>query len=400
MKKKPNILHIANDEKFVSAAKILFEKAFPGSNYFYIVKPPADPPLKYVSRGSCIETVVLGKGAIDILNEKSLKADAVVLHGIDKVKGTILDQAVDKGKFAGIIFGAELYNKSVAGDDYLGDLTRSEKERLDRLNPIDIIKSLYRFLAYRNSKKKVNNLSLQDFTRQLTFIGTHYPESLIKWKEKGVISDKVDTFHFSYYPMEHIVADEKLRASGSSILLGNSASFTNNHLEIMHFLKNIGVEKKRILAPLSYGNSRYAKRIEKKGRSLFGEHFTAVKEYLSLDEYNKLIAECEIVVMNHMRSQGLGSTLAAIYMGARVFLNETEIYRYFSSIGCKVFKIQDELKDQLKHGTPLKPDIINRNRELIRAHFSEEQLVSSIRSSFSLRYNFSVNEPQNPPPRI
>ena len=203
---------------------------------------------------------------------------------------------------------------------------------------------------------------------------------------------------FSYYPIEFIVNNEDLRATGNSILLGNSASYTNNHLELMHFLKEIGVNDRTLKVPLSYGNSRYAKKIEKKGSSLFGSNFVAIKDYLSLEEYNKCIASCEVVVMNHLRSQGLGSTLAAIYMGARVFLNETEIYRFFNSIGCKVFAIKDDLEDQLKHGSPLTKETINRNRKLIRDHFSETRIVNDIRKSFNKRYKFDLLQPKDESP--
>lgn len=388
MKRKPEILHLANDEKFVFAAKFLFEKAFPGSNHFLLIKPPADPPPRYVARQPGIETVVLGEGAMSLMRTKLNNADAVVLHGIDQVKGTLLDQTTDKEKFSGIIFGAELYNKSITGDDYLGEETRGEKRRIERFRPIDIIKEVYRFMAYRGARKAIKNIPLQDVLQQLTFIGTHYPGSLEKWKQRGVLSTTADTFHFSYYPLELIIPDNNLQATGKNILIGNSASFTNNHLEMMYYLKNLGIENKGIKVPLSYGNSRYAKKIEKVGKSLFGESFTAVKKYLTYEDYNELIAECEVVIMNHRRSQGLGSTLAALYLGARVFLNETDLYRYFISIGCKVFSIQKELENELINGSSLKPEVIERNRRLLRAQFSEEVIVSSIQTSFEKRYHF------------
>lgn len=389
-RKSKKILHIANDEKFIKAAKILFEQAFPGSNHFIVIKPPADPPLRYIVPQPGIETVVLGKGGVKKMSIRAEEADAVVLHGIDRVKGTLLDRSNDKDKFSGIIFGSELYNESVAGDDYLGPKTRRVKMQLDRPAPLDIIKKIYRLVAYRNSRDEVTDIPLQELTRQLTFIGTHYPASLEKWMQKGVLSNSADTFHFSYYPLEQIIPDDTLRVSGGNILLGNSASFTNNHLEIMDYLKEMGIKEKGIVVPLGYGYSRYAKKVEKEGRSLFGNRFRVENRYLPYEEYNKLIAECEIVIMNHLRSQALGTTLAALYLGARVFLNETDLYRYFKSIDCKVFSIQDELKDELANGAPLEPHIIENNRVQIRARFSEAAIVRGIQNSFKVRYGFDV----------
>lgn len=390
-KKSPKILHIVNDEKFISAAGLLFEKAFPGSNHFLIIKPPADPPLKYVDPNTVIETVVLGQGAIKQMIVRVKDADAVVMHGIDRVKGTLLDRSEDKKKFSGIIFGAELYNESVTGDDYLGPKTRRVKKQLDRPGLLDMAKKIYRAVAYRNSKNEVKNIPRHEVTRQLRCIGTHYPASLEKWKRIGAISNTVETFHFSYYPLELIIPDDTLRVTGKNILVGNSASYTNNHFEILDLLKETGIKERSIVLPLGYGKSRYAKTVEKKGKSLFEKQFRAEKQYLPYEAFNKLIADCEIVVMNHKRSQALGTTLAALYLGARVFLNDTDVYRYFSSIGCKVFSIRDELKDELINGAPLEPEVIENNRNCIRAWFSEDVIVRGIQTSFNDRYDFDVN---------
>jgi hypothetical protein len=392
MGKSFNILHVANDEKFINTAYSLFEEAFPGANKVTIVKPPADPPLRYIKTVSGMETVVVGQGAIEKLIEQANRSDFVVLHGIDKVKGTLLLSSENREKFAGIIFGGELYNESVTGDDYLGGKTREIKEKISKRRFYDLLKSVYRTIFYRDSRNEITDAGLEEIFGNLYVYGTHFPESLDKWICKEFIPPTAESFHFSYFPIDHIVCDETLRCTGKNIFLGNSASLTNNHFEILEKLKNIGISNRQIIAPLSYGDPRYANEIKNAGTSMFGRQFKAVNSYMALEDYNRMISDCEIVIMNHYRSQALGTTLASLYLGAKVFLNDTEVYRYLTSVGCNVYLIDESLEEELIGNEPLPKSVVARNRSILRSRFSSKVLVSSIRSFFKDRFNSSIAE--------
>lgn len=387
-KKKPVILHLANDEKFINTAYELFDKAFPDCNRFIIIKPPAAPPLQYVESKPGISSVVIGRDAIDIMKAEASRADAVVLHGIDVEKGAVFLSSDNKDKYAGIIFGAELYNERMSGNDYLLKKTRSFKRLSEKMKPIDYIRKIYRFFAYRGAHDEFQDVELLKVFANLSWFGTHSPESHQKWIDRNIISKNTEYFHFSYFPLERIVPEPELRVHGNSILLGNSAAPTNNHVEILDLLKKTGTGNRNIITPLSYGNERYAGRVIESGKQMFGDKFETVDSFLSLKQYAYLISQCEIVIMNHLRSQAFGTTLVAIYLGAKVFLNNTDAYRYFSSIGCKVFLIEESLPQHLRESAPLAREIVEKNREILQLSFSQKKLVKEIKTAFTRKFNF------------
>ena len=109
---------------------------------------------------------------------------------------------------------------------------------------------------------------------------------------------------------------------GPNLLLGNSATPTNNHLEAFELIrKRIDLQGRKLVVPLSYGDPHYAELVIHVGRQQFGNAFVALRDFMARDDYIALLASCGVVVMNHRRQQALGNLLIAGQMGARCFLD-------------------------------------------------------------------------------
>ena len=66
-----------------------------------------------------------------------------------------------------------------------------------------------------------------------------------------------------------------------NILVGNSATPENNHVEAFEFIQsNIDWQCRKIYCPLSYGDNNYANKIKNIGFELFGENFIPVMTVL------------------------------------------------------------------------------------------------------------------------
>ncbi|UYN82564.1 MAG: TDP-N-acetylfucosamine:lipid II N-acetylfucosaminyltransferase [Microcella sp.] len=132
--------------------------------------------------------------------------------------------------------------------------------------------------------------------------------------------------------------------AGDSILLGNSASPENNHLETLELLAAVKGEGRKILVPLSYGDARYGDDVEAGGRELLGERFVPIREFMTLADYSALVSQCSVVVMGHRRQQALGNVARAIWQGAHVYLDRRNpIGEYFRSKDLP-FSTLDELR--------------------------------------------------------
>jgi hypothetical protein len=162
------------------------------------------------------------------------------------------------------------------------------------------------------------------------------------------------------------------------ILLGNSASETNNHFEIIDKFSDVDLNiDYKIKCPLSYGDKEYAKQVIEFAKDKLGDRFVPLTEWMEPDDYAKLINGVDIAIMNHKRQQAFGNIIALLYAGKKVYIRNTiTIYKFLESIGIKVYDTEELVKSDIdkKVFNHNKKDGI-RNRQIIEKYFSEEHLV-------------------------
>jgi|GEM_PF-2881749 len=122
-------------------------------------------------------------------------------------------------------------------------------------------------------------------------------------------------------------------ANGDFILLGNAASFTNNHLEAIDKLVDLIPTNKTLLIPLSYGNTYLSKYIEQYALEKLGSKRTKpLLDFLPAHQYQALLNKCEIVVMNHLRQQAVGNIVQALAIGSHIYMQSSSpVYKYLKS---------------------------------------------------------------------
>lgn len=146
----------------------------------------------------------------------------------------------------------------------------------------------------------------------------------------------------NYASVEDTYATEPSRLSGADILVGNSATPENNHLETFALLATLDLSDRNVVVPLSYGDPAYADEIESAGFELFGERFRPIRQYLPFTEYTKLIAQCDVIVMGHLRQQALGNVARALWQGAHVYLDaRSPMLEYFRSSALSAGTLDD-----------------------------------------------------------
>ncbi len=373
------ILHLATDEKFIDAANYIFEKAFPGLNSFLIIQPVSQPPLKYVTlQDNCI--VMRGDDEnLELIVEKANRAELIVLHGFDLYKARLFSRDNFKKKYLWLLWGAEAYNEQVMHKSFLGKATKKLSEKISAITLFDRIKNIYRSIRYKKNEKD-KNIDIANCLNYITYMGILHKEEFLYFKQQKVINPHSLYIPFTYYPLEFIFKENTPTVKGKNILLGNSASFTNNHIEAIDLLAKILQQNQKVIVPLSYGNSRYAKAVINYGNTKIGAQIQPLQKFMPLDEYNEILAGCGIVVMNHYRQQAIGNVLASVYMGAKVFLNNTTVYQYLKRIGCYVFLIE---KDLLNHHDLelLTQEQANHNRQILKNEISTSVVVKNLQNS-------------------
>lgn len=156
-----------------------------------------------------------------------------------------------------------------------------------------------------------------------------------------------------------------------SILVGNSADPSNNHLEAFSVLEKFKDENIQIIAPLSYGNKKYANEVIKAGHRIFGDKFKPYLEMIPYAEYLELLGRVEIGIFAHRRQQAMGNITTLLGMGKKVYIrDDITTWDLLKNLGIKAYKFYDiDL---------VKPDesIFQQNREIVKSIFSEENLLA------------------------
>jgi len=158
-----------------------------------------------------------------------------------------------------------------------------------------------------------------------------------------------------------------------NIQLGNSATDTNHHLEVLQRLEKFKDENIQIFAPLSYGDEAYAKEVILKGKEMFGEKFMPLTEFMPFEKYMEFLSEIDIAIFNHRRQQAFGNIISLVGMGKKVYLHPySTVNGVMQECGLKVFDVNKIDLDLLDEKTKLN-NIYN-----TKVNFSKESLINCL----------------------
>lgn len=375
------ILHLVRDDIFTDSAYNLFESVAPSCNTFLLVtirkktKNIKETPIKIINPLAL-------KNPFFIKHLE--KYDIIVLHSLNKSNQELISHASSKLKFVWIGMGFDYY-----------DLIYENKEILYQEQTQQIVETLS-----HNQRRSINYI-LRDFVisvfyknanKKLAIEKISYFAPVIENEYKMVASK----FNFNFpeyvswnYGSTTKIAEGNMKhliISGNNILLGNSASPENNHVEILEFLRTQKLNHKKIICPLSYGNYEYASIVKNKGRNYFEDCFLALDDFMPYDEYMSVLSSCSNVIMNHNRQQASGNIVAMLYMGAKIFLNDVNpLYAYFKEKGGVIFTINDLYNNPSMLDLKLTDADVQRNQQMIKMHnnkklalYKTENLIKTV----------------------
>lgn len=115
------------------------------------------------------------------------------------------------------------------------------------------------------------------------------------------------------------------------ILLGNSATPTNQHIQMLNILSKFKNNDICIICPLSYGDKKYANEVIEYGTLQFGDKFKPLLDYIDLNSYFSFISDISVAIFNNNRQQAMGNINTALGMGCKVYIRSDsplwEIYK-------------------------------------------------------------------------
>jgi hypothetical protein len=375
------IIHIATDEKFIDAALNIYTKAFPGMNLFLILQRESDENILYLNQKDKYVFVKTNNDFVDIVEDYCKEAKIIVFHGMNHSQAILANKLSKYSKkYVWSVFGAEVYNNNLI---FKNEAVGSKTYNTFIYSFKKLFKDIFRSVYYKLVKGKENpNKTVKKSFMKMDYVSILYEEELKNYFKLGIVNSNIEHIKFTYYPLDLVINKNIGFVDGTNILLGNSASYTNNHLEAFDFIQKCNLRKFNILSPLSYGNKKYADEIIELGKRKFGDRFYPLTEYMPLIEYQNILKSCGIVIMNHYRQQAVGNVMNAVFFGAKVFLSERNtLFHYLKRIGCYVYSIENDFAtDNNEIFSLLTSEQMIHNRDVVTIELALDSLIRELQA--------------------
>ncbi len=370
------ILHVINDSLFIERGLSHFSRAYPNKARTLLVTK--SKTLRHLN----FEPDLRLRRMRELFTARALKeirsAEAIILHSSKNVGFLISLLAKKTTKILWIGYGFDYYNLlAKQGYEFYGPETKA-------------LRTMQRPLENRVTLKHKAYLLANSFVMRLAFKRIDFFSPVIR-EDYEVFKEyfpktKMDYVAWNYGDsFDDTLFTDPFPMLGQNILIGNSASFTNNHLEIFSLLKNVDLSGRRLIVPLSYGDKEYRDHIITIGRNLFGDSFMPLVDFMPIDEYYTVIKSCSIAIMNQYRQQATGNISAMIVFGAKVYLsNKNPYYMNCINRGLKICAIEELTSDSSSLFSLLSESERSLNRKIVQDTESQEIIDAQTRTILDL----------------
>jgi dTDP-N-acetylfucosamine:lipid II N-acetylfucosaminyltransferase len=354
------IIHLARDEKFIPLLRELFETALPGANRWLIARR-SRAKLDFVKAGPDVVDRAEWWFRTPLIARDVANADVLIAHSMTSIFAHAIRRAPASARAVWLGWGYDYYPLLEA------ELGPSILPATRALRPAAA--------AGEDAVVPAKTMALSRVAGRLHTFCVLPPEVALLRRALPALS----AVHHALplFTTEDVFMRGAPAMQGPDLLLGNSATASNNHVEALELLHDCDFGG-RIVTPLSYGDAHYGQAVAALGASRFGERFDALRQWMSLDDYNRRIGDCGFVLMNHRRQQAVGNIGAALHKGATVYMRpENPLFAFYRELGLHLRSI-DQLASE-RQLVALTADERRDNRDRIGAYYARERVLQAIR---------------------
>lgn len=358
------ILHLCMDHNFVSDSRRVFEKYYPGLNIFVVNTKTPDLKMIKDKEGFICLDLYDRKNYAEVLRLcRENNIGRIVLHGMRDYMLFLLRFLRKECDFRvfWIVWGYELYETLGYEKGYrLFDRPFPLFSRLRYYTP----NSLSRII-----RKVTNNYRPGRFAKIFGMV-----DYFCFWNKRDyeLLKNNFDVkagFRFFSYNANETDSEPadlfELRVRKlETVMINHQASVFGNHEKVFERLKEIDRDNTlQKIVPLSYGHPMIRSRVLKSGQKKFGRMFRPVTDYMSRDEYFRILDRVDVAVFGQRRQEASGNIIQLLKNGVKVFLrNDNNLLDYYREKGYLIYSFDDDLND-MESLKPLTIEEQRHNRE-------------------------------------
>lgn len=361
------IVHLINDNgPFLSWIKEMFNRE-EISNEYVIINSKGNNERNQNNDFHCNLTKKGQEAALEILN----KNEIAIHYFLDYTKSDLILKSNTTVKHYWYFFGADVYQqlnifrKKIYGVETQRWMRFSLTYRF-RLE----LRAIKQLILRQRATPKVKLLkSFQRIEKVLWYV-----EDEIKWINSKIKTPEFQFFKFFNFENIFPFDSSQLNESSNTILIGNSATLENNHLDVLKVFEKYGLHDVNVFLPLSYGNVlKYKSKVINKYASFFGDKLHIQESTLPLNDYYSNLNGCPTAIMYHYRQQALGNIFYLIANGTKIYLSKNNILlNWLKKNNLKVYCFEDEfIRDYEKGELTLSKELRQHNIDNLRVLLNE-----------------------------
>ncbi|WP_121966436.1 TDP-N-acetylfucosamine:lipid II N-acetylfucosaminyltransferase [Myroides sp. N17-2] len=317
-----NVLHVIDDEKFINSCKATF--AVDGIDNYYLNK-------------NKVSDVYIIDNSIHI----------VVFHYLSLEDAYFISKCTLNIKYIWFFWGADGF----CFGEYYNKFLLSKTKRIRILNEFTtsvfsgikcFTKTLFPFIIDKSKTIHIMSSAIKKIDVVVPVMPLDF--EMLK-SDYGFENRLIHVNYLTPFFFDNEEEEMPRFSNGRSILLGNSASYTNNHIEAIDVLKACN-STREIIIPLNYGDKSYASRVSNYAKSRLGEKVRVLSDFLDFKEYIAVMDSTSIIVMNHCRQQAVGNIIMGLLTGKTLYLRkETTVFNFLFSEGFYIKEFGENMEE-------------------------------------------------------
>ena len=339
------ILHVFPDEKFFDTSSSNYDRLKGVTNLFCLYTPDKDYQFKRIKYTDKVTIINDKQEYLDLFSDKNI--DVILFHSI---RLAFLDyfNYIDKNKI--VIWwswGGDTYNtiyndvKPLISWKMYKPITSDyiQKHNCTFSNQRKTLRQLLRPLKHKYKLWKI--------IRRVDYFIPCIPIDYKLLKEQCKYF-RADIFP---YPKQTKSLSFVFHTSSKNILIGNSLTYTNNHLDVFDKINDFQLgENQKYVIPISYGwGNAFGNNPETliSLSKLKSERTIWLKDYLDRDKYFEIFGNITHAIFGVLRQQAMGNIYECLAKGIKVYLyKESIVAKQLKDDGYIFFSIEDDLTEE------------------------------------------------------
>ncbi len=301
-------------------------------------------------------------------NEYIINSEVIFAHFLNKHIAKIINDITPSKKIIWFSWGADFYNLGKFKNDLLQPKSKKIFNIISLKSIQGVKKLVWQKLGIITDYLPPNNEVIKAIKQTSVIVPVVPSDFDIINSKYSISSKKYDLNYLNGIFINPPKFDSNIFKN--NVLIGNSSSFTNNHIEIIDMISKKPNFDGDIIFPLVYGNKRYRDFIIKYAKKKLGHNLLFIEDRLSIEDYMKLYTSCHSVIMNHKRQQAMGNLYFAFWFKTNVYLNlKANHAKDLIQRGFKILDVSEYINSKT-----LSEEDKKKNQELLIKWYGKEYL--------------------------